>query len=167
MTGVYWGAFDPPTQAHLAIITAVLHQNNIPLQKLIVVVNNHKYKNYTFPLERRMQIIAQIIQSKGLKNIELLWQNETHKLNFQTLKKWLQTPLCAIAGYDAYKKWTDLSSLQERSLYDAIAVIPRGDEPSILFDKTAFILAIDPIYKYVSSTKVKKIFLTHPPISSK
>lgn len=47
MTGVYWGAFNPPTEAHAAIIVASL--KNIRLKKLIIVVNNHSYKNYVYP----------------------------------------------------------------------------------------------------------------------
>lgn len=72
--------------------------------------------------------MKEIIQSTGLKNVELLWQDDTHKLDFSVLREINLDPLCAIAGYDSYKKWVDHSTPQERSLYDAIAVIPRGDE---------------------------------------
>jgi nicotinic acid mononucleotide adenylyltransferase len=154
MTGVYWGAFDPPTDAHEAIIVASV--NDIPLKKLIVVVNNHHYKNYTYPLEIRLQLMNKIIKSNNLKNVEVLWQDDTHKIDFSALKEMTQGPLCAISGYDAYKKWVDTSSAQERSLYDAIAVIPRGDDSPILFDEMAFILPISPIYRHVSSTKIRE-----------
>ena len=153
MTGVYWGAFNPPTEAHAATIYASL--NNMRLKKLIIVVNNHSYKNYSYPLEIRLQLMKEIIQSTGLKNVELLWQDDTHKLDFSALRELTIGPLCAIAGYDSYKRWVDHSTLQERSLYDAIAVIPRGDESPILFDENAFILPISSKYRHTSSTKVR------------
>jgi len=154
MTGVYWGAFDPPTGAHAAIIVAAV--NDIPLKKLIVVVNNHQYKNYTYPLAIRMQLIGEIIQSNGLENVEILWQDDTHKIDFWALRKMTLDPLCAVAGYDSYKKWVDYSSPQERSAYDAIAVVPRGDDQPLLYDENAFILPINEIYKHVSSTQIRE-----------
>lgn len=157
MSGVYWGAFDPPTEAHAAIITASL--NDISLKKLIVVVNNHAYKNYTYPLETRLQMMSEIIRLNGLENVELHWQDENHKLDFLALKEITQHPLCAIAGYDAYKKWVEYSLPSERSAYEAIAVIPRGNDSPILYDEIAFILPINSIYKHVSSTKVRASLL--------
>lgn len=153
LTGVYWGAFDPPTEAHAAVMISSI--NDIPLKKLIVVVNNHSYKDYAYPLEMRLQMMKSIIQSHGLEQIELRWQDESHKLDFMALKKITQEPLCAIAGYDAYKKWVAHSMPQDRFCYDAIAVIPRGDDIPILFDKAAFLLPIDSKYKDISSTKVR------------
>ena len=150
MTGVYWGAFNPPTEAHAAIIAASL--NNIRLKKLIVVVNNHSYKNYIYSIDVRLQLMREMIQSTGLKNVELLWQDDTHPLDFSALREMTLDPLCAIAGYDSYKKWVSNSM---PLLYDAIAVIPRGDEPPILFDDRAFILPIDSEHKHVSSTKIR------------
>lgn len=154
MTGVYWGAFDPPTSAHEAIITTSL--NEIPLKELIVVVNNHSYKNYTFPLEKRLEWIKEIVRSNGLKNVEVLYQDDKHKLDFAAFKEMHVESICGIAGYDAYKSWIQYSTPEERALYDAIAVIPRGDDDPILFDKAAFILPINPVYKYVSSTAVRE-----------
>lgn len=160
MTGVYWGAFDPPTKAHEAIITASL--GDIPLKNLIVVVNNHSYKNYTFPLEMRLQWIKEIIQSNGLQNVEVLYQDDKHKLDFLALREITSEPICGIAGYDAYMTWIQYSTPEERALYDAIAVIPRGDDDPILFDKAAFILPINSMYKYVSSTAVRESLKLQP-----
>lgn len=151
--GVYWGAFDPPTEAHLAII--IKAANDIPLKKLIVVVNNHSYKNYAYSLEERLHMMKASLQQKGLDQVELLWQDASHQIDFLTLKAMVQEPLCAIAGYDAYKTWSASSASQDRSRYEAIAVVPRGDEEPILFDQSAFLLPIDPRYKDVSSTKVR------------
>jgi hypothetical protein len=119
-------------------------------------VNNHSYKNYTFPLETRMHWMREIIRANGLKNVEVLYQDDMHKLDFLALREMTSEPICGIAGYDAYMTWIQYSSTQDRALYDAIAVIPRGDEDPILFDKTAFILPISPIYKYISSTAVRE-----------
>ena len=152
-TGVYWGAFDPPTEAHSAIIAKAI--SDIPLRKLVVVVNNHPYKNYKYSLTERLHMMKIILQQHGLEQTELLWQDESHQMDAIALKAMIQGPLCAIAGYDAYKKWITYSVPQERSHYDAIAVIPRGDEAPILFDRMAFLLPIDSKYKNVSSTKVK------------
>jgi nicotinic acid mononucleotide adenylyltransferase len=151
MTGVYWGAFDPPTEAHAAIIMDTLE--NLSLKKLIIVVNNHAYKNYTYPLGMRLEMVGEIVCLRD--NVEVLWQDETHTLNFAALKNIIKGPICGIAGYDAYKKWIRYSNSHERACYDAIAVVPRGDDPPILFDKNAFLMPIDPKYKDVSSTRVK------------
>jgi nicotinic acid mononucleotide adenylyltransferase len=153
MIGIYWGAFDPPTEAHRAIILASL--KTIPLKKIFVIVNNHPYKVYDYSLEVRLHMIKQIMPMNR-ENIEILWQDDINKLNYPALRKRIEGPLCAIAGYDAYKAWLDFSKPEERALYDAIAVIPRGDEPPILFDDNAFLLPIDAAYKNVSSTKVRE-----------
>ena len=154
LTGVYWGAFNPPTGAHAAIIAASL--NEIPLKKLIIVVNNHSYKDYAYPLEIRLQLIKEIINPNDIEKVEILWQDDVNKLDFVALRKMTSAPLCAIAGCDAYKKWIDFSTPRERSLYDAIAVIPRSDDIPILFDEIAFILPINSIFQYVSSTKIRE-----------
>jgi nicotinic acid mononucleotide adenylyltransferase len=153
MIGVYWGAFDPPTKAHQAIICTSL--TNIPLKKLMVIVNNNIYKKYSYPLDVRIKWLEQLIHSNGLKNVAVIWQDENHKMDYAALKELFEEPLCAIAGYDAYQTWLNFSTLEERSAYQAIAVIPRGDAQPTLYDKNAFLLPIDPIYKYVSSSQAK------------
>lgn len=154
MTGVYWGAFDPPTIAHEAIIKASL--NDIRLKKLIVVINNHSYKEYTNSLENRLKLMSQVIQATGHNNFELTWQDNINKIDFASLRNKTSEPLCAIAGYDSYKKWVAYSRPEDRQQYDAIAVIPRGDEEPALFDEKAFLLPISSTYKDVSSTKVRE-----------
>lgn len=155
MAGVYWGAFNPPTEAHAAVMEAAL--NKIPLKKLIVIVNNHPYKNYAYPLQIRLQMIQEMIDAHGFKNVEVLWQDETHPLSYQILKERVGAPLCAIGGYDSYKKWVEHTSPEERTLYDAIAVVPRGDDPLLLFDQNSFILSIPDNYRHVSSSKVRAL----------
>lgn len=154
LTGVYWGAFDPPTSAHEAIIAAALSHKSI--KNLIIVVNNHSYKNYTNPLETRMQLIKKIADSFEEANIEILCQDDHHPINYFILTKSAPLFLCAIAGYDAYKNWVDRSTEEERNLFKAIAVVPRGDDTPILYDKHAFLLNIDKAYKDISSTKLRK-----------
>jgi nicotinic acid mononucleotide adenylyltransferase len=39
LNGVFWGCFDPPTLAHKAIALKAL--KDIPLKRLIIVINNH------------------------------------------------------------------------------------------------------------------------------
>jgi hypothetical protein len=153
MTGIYWGAFDPPTKAHLAVMYAVMH--TIPLKKLLVIINNHSYKTYTYPLEVRIQFVREMAQLNNLY-IEVLWQDDRNVLDFATCKQRLQEPLCVVAGYDAYKKWVVHLSSEKRALYDAIAVIPRGDDPAILFDEKAFIVPIPSHYRHLSSSTAKK-----------
>lgn len=165
MIGIFWGAFDPPTEAHQEIIRVSLQK--IPLKKLFVVVNNNQYKKYTYSLSDRLKLMKQIIAANNLKNVELLWQDDTHKLNYVAFKQFTHDPICAIAGYDSYRTWVKYSNPQERVLYDAIAVIPRGDEPPLLFDQNAFLLPIDSTYRYISSTKVREGLQTYTPSSSK
>ncbi|GAB4225923.1 MAG: hypothetical protein Tsb0021_01310 [Chlamydiales bacterium] len=83
-TGVYWGAFDPPTEAHSAIIAKAI--NDVPLRKLIVVVNNHPYKNYKYSLTERLQMMKIILQQHDLEQTELLWQDESHQMDAIALK---------------------------------------------------------------------------------
>lgn len=163
MMGVYWGAFDPPTEAHIAIITAAL--NDPAIEKVLVVVNNHAYKNYTFPLGVRLRMMKKVIDKYGLKNVELLWQDDTHRLDILALRKMTNAPICAIAGYDAYKKWVDFSTPEERSSFDAIAVVPRDNDSPVLFDKITFILPINTKYRDISSTKLRAQ-LTSPEIEN-
>jgi cytidyltransferase-like protein len=153
--GAYWGAFDPPTEAHVAIIQAAIEE--IPLDRLYVVINNHPYKNYAFSMEERKQMLLELIPREELHHVEILWQNGTHDLDYSTLRKRIGAPLCVIAGYDSYKKWVEHSTPEERAAYDAIAVVPRGDDLPILYDQNAFLLPIDPIYRDVSSTKARAL----------
>ncbi|MBS0655670.1 MAG: adenylyltransferase/cytidyltransferase family protein [Verrucomicrobia bacterium] len=150
MTGVYWGAFDPPTVAHQEIISIALKE--LKLKKLIVVVNNHKYKNYRDSLERRLDLMRKVISGT---DVELLWQDDEQKVDYAFLRSRIQGPICSIAGYDAYRSWIQHSSPEERKRYDAIAVIPRGDETPLLYDENAFLLPIKEEYRHVSSTKVR------------
>jgi len=154
MIGVYWGAFDPPTVAHIAIINEALKQ--IPLKKLIVVVNNHQYKKYVYPLQDRIKLVEQMLGLHDRERIEIMWQDETTKLDYDSIKKKVNGPLCAIAGYDAYQAWVAHSTHEERLKYDSIAVVPRGDELPKLFDHNAFLLPIAAEYKYVSSSKKRR-----------
>ena len=154
MIGVFWGAFDPPTVAHKAIINEALKQ--IPLKKLIVVVNNHQYKKYVYSLAERIKLIEQMLGLYKQNTIEILGQDETAMLDYACLKKRVGESLCAIAGYDAYRAWVDHTTSEERLGYDSIAVVPRGDDPPKLFDQNAFLLPIASEYKYVSSSKERK-----------
>lgn len=154
MVGVYWGAFDPPTVAHQAIIIEAL--NKIPLEKIIIVVNDHGYKNYTYSLETRLELMRDILRKNRLTNVELLWQDEKQKIDYPALRRMTKMPICAIAGYDAYRSWIKHAAISERNRFDAIAVIPRGDETPLLSDSNAFLMPIGEIYKHVSSSKVKQ-----------
>ncbi len=155
MVGVYWGAFDPPTVAHHAVISTA--QKELPLKKLIVVVNNHPYKNYTYSLNIRLELLKEMVQLNEIANVELWWQDEQKKIDYAAIREITQDPICAIAGYDAYQTWMGHSTAEERALYDAIAVIPRGDDLPLLYDSNAFLLPIQEEYRYVSSTQVKKL----------
>jgi nicotinic acid mononucleotide adenylyltransferase len=164
MTGVYWGAFNPLTPAHEAIITTA--SSNHSIKKLFVVVNNNSYKNYSSPLEERIAKIQAFIEANHLKNVEVLTQDDANQVNDSYFKERKICPICAIAGYDSYRKWVKYSKEPERAQYDAIAVIPRGDAAPLLFDKKAFLLPIDPTYKYVSSTKMRESLKKREEIAS-
>lgn len=154
LIGIYWGAFDPPTQAHIAIIKTALQK--IDLQKLFIVVNNHSYKNYNLTLEKRFELLSKALKAIPSEKILLLWQDDEHPINYSFLRKFSTQPLCAISGYDSYKKWVACSNKQGRYLYQKIAVVPRGDEEPLLFDAHAFLLEIDPTYRHVSSSKERE-----------
>ena len=154
MIGVFWGAFDPPTKAHAAIINAALATPEI--DHILIVINNHSYKNYFIPLEKRRELLFQMIGHYIPEKITLLYQDDEHPINFTELEKITSQPLCAIAGYDAYLKWTECSSSKERANYQAIAVVPRGDAHPNLFDESAFLLPIDSSLKHVSSSDYKR-----------
>lgn len=153
IVGVYWGAFDPPTSAHYEIMKSAIQ--NLKLKKLIVVVNNSSYKNYTYSLEERKKTIQYKIQENGLKNVEILDQDDSNKINYTYLRRLTNDPLYAIAGYDAYVRWLKYSSDSERNEYNAIIVVPRGDDKPILYDQNAALMRIDSVYRHVSSSAVK------------
>lgn len=154
MIGVYWGAFDPPTTAHEAILCAASKQ--LRFKKIIIVVNNHGYKNYTNPLDRRIELIRKIICSNCLKDVEVLSQDDANPMDYRVLQQIVDAPLCAISGYDAYHRWVEQSTSAERAQYSAIAVIPRGNQIPILSDLHAFLLPIHADYRHVSSTAVRQ-----------
>lgn len=62
----------------------------------------------------RLQWIKEIIQSNGLQNVEVLSQDDKHKLDFLALREITSEPICGIAGYDAYKTWIQYSTPEER-----------------------------------------------------
>ncbi|MCX6990311.1 MAG: hypothetical protein NTX49_04525 [Chlamydiae bacterium] len=154
MIGVFWGAFDPPTKAHGAIIDAALKLPSI--HHLLVVINNHSYKNYFLGIEERKELLLQMIGHYIPEKITLLYQDDEHPMNFADLEKITSKPLCAIAGYDSYVKWAERCSEKERANYKAIAVVPRGDAHPDLLDETAFLLPIDSSLKHVSSSDYKR-----------
>lgn len=150
MTGVFWGAFDPPTKAHLAIIERALSLPSI--HHILVIINNHSYKNYRSSLQERLDQMTILLSDWIPQRITLLSQDDTHPMNFAKLSTLTTSPLCAISGYDAYLKWAQYSNDIERSHYASIAVVPRGDTPAVLFDEQAFLMPIDPTFKYTSSS---------------
>lgn len=151
--GVYWGAFDPPTSAHYAIMESALQ--NLKLKKLIVVINNNSYKKYAYPLIERRRVIEFKVQESGLKDIEIFDQDDSKLINYSYLRQRTNDLLYAIAGYDAYIRWQKYSSERQRNEYDAIIVVPRGDQEPILYDQNAVLMRIDSMYKYVSSSEIK------------
>lgn len=154
MIGVFWGAFDPPTKAHIAIIQAAL---SLPfIHHLLIIVNNHSYKNYSMPLQERKDELTLHLADLLPHKITLLDQEDARPMNFAALEKIAPLPLCAIAGYDAYTKWAAYSSHEERAHYQAIAVVPRGNEEPKLFDAHAFLLPIDERHKHISSSQHKQ-----------
>ena len=158
MTGVYWGAFDPPTAAHEAIINQVLVLPET--EELIIVVNNHSYKDYTLSIEERFNLMKKIV---GDREVLILVQEDSCLLNFENLVKIARHPLCAISGYDAYQNWIQRSSPEDRSKYKAIAVIPRGSSEPVLQDKHAFLLEIEGCYRNLSSTMVRDLLSRRRP----
>jgi cytidyltransferase-like protein len=151
MTGVFWGAFDPPTKAHIAIIEKAL---SLPeLRHILIIINNHSYKNYRSTLQERLDQMTILLSNWIPHQITLLTQDDAHPMNFTKLSTLTNLPLCAISGYDAYLKWAQYSSDIERSHYASIAVVPRGDIPPILFDEQAFLMPIDPTFKHTSSSQ--------------
>jgi len=151
--GVYWGAFDPPTEAHRAIIATSL--GNKSIKKLFIVVNNHSYKNYANSLDSRIEMLKKMLSANELKSIDFITQDDGHKIDYIVLSKMTTDGLLAIAGYDSYSQWVNYSDEQERAAYQTIAVVPRGDDEPKLYDRNAFIMPIDPKYKYVSSTQLR------------
>jgi|GEM_PF-2872825 len=154
LIGVFWGAFDPPTKAHIAIVEKAL---TLPfIHHLFIVINNTSYKEYSLPPENRKEELLRALAYLHSEKITILEQDDQHPLNFAALEKITSRPLCAIAGYDAYVRWVGYSSAQERSHYKAIAVVPRGDGKPELMDANAFLLPIDPSLKHTSSSQSKR-----------
>lgn len=153
MIGVYWGAFDPFTKAHAAVIDTVL--KNMDLEKLIVVVNNHSYKKYTASLEKRKKVVESYLKKVSF-NVEVLSQDDKSPLDYHALLQREKPPFCAVAGYDAYLSWRAHASKKEMALWERIAVIPRGDFSPALHDENAFLLEIEEEHKHTSSSSLKK-----------
>lgn len=85
LIGVFWGAFDPPTKAHVAIIEKALV---LPfIHHLIVVLNNNSYKEYAIPFETRKEELQAALAPLHLEKITLLEQDDAHPLNFAAWKR--------------------------------------------------------------------------------
>ncbi|MBS0585093.1 MAG: hypothetical protein JSR76_02185 [Verrucomicrobia bacterium] len=156
-TAVFWGAFDPPTEAHYAIIAAVLAHQKI--EDLIIVLNNHNYKNYLYSLEIRQQLLQSKYATEN--RVRFVWQDDQNEYRYERLQLLTRRPLCAVAGYDAYKQWlknTDARELHRQ--YQAIAVVPRGDEVPVILSARTFLLKIDLRYRYISSTMMRAAFVS-------
>lgn len=152
VAAVFWGAFDLATSAHFRIITVCLEK--FPIDPLIIVVNNHSYKQYKFSLEVRMQRIWGNVSTTEQKRILLTSQDDCKKMGYEALVQITQKPLYAIAGYDAYRSWNAMSLAKDRALYHKILVIPRGNAKPHLFDAHAELLPIESCYRYVSSSSL-------------
>jgi cytidyltransferase-like protein len=149
--GVYWGAFDPPTPAHLAIIEKSLKI----FEGLIIVVNNGSYKNYSLLPHKRIEIIKSKLNQMKKNKILFIIQDDENPVTYSTIKKRMKKKICVIAGYDSYSNWSKKKDSPIK--YDSIAVVPRGKEKPILFHENAFLMEISSKYRNISSTKLRAL----------
>ena len=152
--GIFWGAFDPLTKAHIAIIEKAFCE--LFLDSLVIVVNNHSYKHYHLPLEKRIDDIQATLSQEIKKHIQITYQDDKRQADFAFLEKTYKGSLCAIAGSDAYLRWSKMTPQKDMALYETIAIVPRADDVLISLEPNSQILSIDPCYKYISSSHLKK-----------
>jgi nicotinic acid mononucleotide adenylyltransferase len=89
--------------------------------------------------------------------VKIASQSEVDPLDYFKIKTMGYTPLCAIAGYDSYKKWLEYSKQEDRSLYDKIVIVPPGGEVPVLQEENASLLAIERDCQGISSRLVKSL----------
>ncbi|MFN3550214.1 MAG: pantetheine-phosphate adenylyltransferase [Endomicrobiia bacterium] len=66
-TVVYPGSFDPPTNGHLDLIIRATKM----FKKVIVLVMNNTFKQYTFSVEERIKMLNLVIKKNRLKNVRV------------------------------------------------------------------------------------------------
>ena len=148
--GVFWGAFDPPTKAHIKIIEVAL--TTLKIEKLVIVVNNHNYKKYSNTLAERIDLLKLKINKDHLSKIIFLTQDDQNFIDYNKLKVDFCSKITVIAGADSFRKIPE----NKIPIYDAIAVVPRASAPDpINCLKNVTLLPIGDEFKYVSSSNLK------------
>lgn len=110
--GVYWGAFDPPTLAHTAIILQSFNIFNLSL--IYIVINAYKGKCVTsnVDIEDRKNMILLALKEMNpnleIEKIKIVSQT-AEEYNYDKLKKTLNSndTLYAIVGADSFVKFHD------------------------------------------------------------
>jgi len=159
--GIFWGHFNPPTKAHKAIITSALNHYNF--EELLVIINHEEQKDAESPYHR-LQMLKSMFDKTPFENkVKLHLQDNQNNYSYFSLRDRLKTPLAAIVGYDSFLAWqNNPNSPFERGPYDLIIVVSRhGQRLSTVYPNIVE-LAIEPAYKEVSSTQVRKYFTQDP-----
>lgn len=157
---VYSGSFDPPTLAHKAVIESILMDKSI--ERLYVVVNRYTSKTFKGSLQQRVKMVEMMFEDEPAKSERLIVivQDSPNKMtDYLVIKKILRSPLMLVTGQDSYVKSLNIPE-ELRVKFDAIAVIPRGEDSSIdknKLEENVKVLNIDKKYIHVSSSLVRQM----------
>lgn len=166
--GVYWGTFDPPTQAHFNIMQNAIIQGK--LDKLIVVINdNTGPKHYYTPGYDRATMIRKMLWNSDTKSpielmkknhIEIIVQTDDYKVDTKLIEKMNKDAwVVPVVGQDSF-----VSSAKYCKAYEEVIVAPRGEDKEELVRTmkehdlhNIRVLELGSTFLTVSSTEVRSI----------
>lgn len=156
---IYWGAFDPVTQAHFDIIKQSLKMG---FRKIIIAVNDNKttgkiYKSPSYSRLKMLRIMQKDLQPEDQTRLAILRQLQK-EFEYQNIRMMFPNEkITAIVGQDSFEKFG-----AHCKGYDAVLVVPRGEDGDTLKQKinhfeltNTEILTIKQQFLLTSSTHVR------------
>eukprot|EP00924_Labyrinthula_sp_SR-Ha-C_P015303 snap_masked-scaffold_9-processed-gene-13.70-mRNA-1 protein AED:0.97 eAED:1.00 QI:0/-1/0/1/-1/1/1/0/179 len=156
---VYWGVFNPVTNAHLKIIQTIFSQYNPT--KIFIVINTYKSNQ---PVEAspelRREMLLSTLSTSQVQKVEILIQN-SYEYSYDQLKSEIDgQPLTAIVGADSFVKNHELCSN-----LDSLLVFSRSHEIDSLLSLYPNASFVDFPYPQISSSTVRSLVAQNMSIS--
>lgn len=166
ISAVYWGAFDPPTIAHVKIIEKVLQ--SFKLQSFFLVFNKCKNKSNVIKCDVTKRQEMMKLALKDIKidldenHIKFLSQ-ESDEYSYKNLKSQIptDTKLYAVVGLDSFIKYHESCKLLDHTIVISREMSNLSDpESSFLLQKYSNVSQLylsDNEFKRISSSNARKM----------
>lgn len=138
--GIYWGTFDPPTFAHLDIISKSIQQFEFSTLCIVVNDNTKTGKKYQSSGNDRAEMLQGMLEeyateknlpAEWLTHIQIICQTDANDFSYAQAKLLhSEKHVVAIVGQDSFDKFKQYKA--SLATYDHILVAPRGDDSTHL-----------------------------------